>query len=62
MRKKDVVEHFGTQKAVAEALGLTEAAISAWDEDEIPRGRAFELQVLTGGKLRVDSKPEKRAS
>lgn len=61
MRKQDVIKHFGSQKAVAEALGVSEAAISAWD-DEIPRGRAFELQVITGGKLRVNGKQqEKRA-
>lgn len=61
MRKKDVVEHFGSQKAVAEALNLTEAAISAWPDD-VPRGRAFELQVLTGGKLKAENGSEKRAS
>lgn len=61
MRKQDVVKHFGSQKAVAEALGVSEAAISAWDE-EIPRGRAFELQVITGGKLRVNDRQERRPS
>lgn len=61
MRKTDVVKHFGSQKAVAEALGLTEAAISAWDDD-IPKGRAYELQVLTGGKLKAQPPKEKHAN
>lgn len=61
MRKKDVIEHFGSQKAVADALDISEQAVSNWD-DEIPRGRAFELQVLTGGKLQVERQAERRAS
>ena len=53
MLKKDVIAHFGSQKAVALALGISEAAVSSW-LDEIPRGRAYELQVLTAGKLQAD--------
>lgn len=49
----DAVKHFRTKSALARALGLTKGAITFWG-DVVPRGRAFELQVLTGGALRVD--------
>lgn len=50
MLKKDVVAHFGTQEAVAQALGITRQAVQQWP-DVVPRGRAYELQFLTKGKL-----------
>jgi len=51
--KADVLAHYKTGKAVAEALGLSESAVSQWPES-IPRLRAFELERITGGVLRVD--------
>lgn len=53
MLKADVIDHFKTPSAVAEALGVTPAAISAWEE-VVPEGSAYKLQVLTNGKLKVD--------
>lgn len=53
MKKSDLIEHFGTQNAVAEALGITKSAVSQWEE-RIPEGMAYKAQVITGGKLRVD--------
>ncbi len=38
MYKKDVIDHFGTQRAVAKALGISDAAVSQWKEDH-PRER-----------------------
>jgi len=62
MRKTDVVQYFRTQRAVAKALGITEQAVSAWPEI-VPRGRQFELQVLTGGRLQASTAtPERRVS
>ena len=64
MRKDEAVRHFGTAAALAEALGIAPSSVSEWGEF-VPRGRAYELQVLTGGVLRVDpaayEKPEERA-
>ena len=60
MRKQDVIEHFGSQRAIAEALDISEQAVSAWD-DEIPEGRQFQLQVITGGKLQANPQKERRA-
>lgn len=53
MNKQTVINFFGTQIAVARALGLAKSTISEWP-DPIPEGQAWKLQVLTGGKLQVD--------
>lgn len=54
MRKTDVVEHFGSQRALAAALGITEQAVSLWDDEKpIPEGRAYQIESITHGKLKV---------
>lgn len=53
MQKSAVLEHFGTVTATAKALGISHVAVSKWDET-IPKGRAYQIEVLTGGKLKAD--------
>lgn len=53
MNKKDVITHFNTWSAVAQALNISTAAVAKWP-DPIPKGRAYELEALTDGKLKVD--------
>lgn len=53
MRKADVIAHFKTGKATAEALGISPQAVSKWPEI-VPEGMAYKLQVITAGHLRVD--------
>lgn len=48
----EAVRHFGTKTQVAKALGLGKQAVSEWGEI-VPKGRAYELQAITGGLLRV---------
>lgn len=55
MRKKDVLEFFGSGAAVARALEYTEGAVSQWDE-VIPELSARKLHDITSGKLRFDPK------
>lgn len=50
MRKSDVIKHFGTGRAVAKALGISEEAVYQWGEFVPPR-RAYEIQRLTNGEL-----------
>jgi transcriptional repressor of cell division inhibition gene dicB len=52
MQKSSVLEHFGTVTATAKALGISHVAVSKWDEI-IPQGRAYQIEVLTGGKLKA---------
>lgn len=53
MKKKDVIAHFGNQQKTADALAVTQASVSRWGEI-IPRLRAFEIEHITNGKLKVD--------
>lgn len=52
MLKSDAKKHFGSLDAIAQSLGITRSAVSQWPE-RVPRGAAYELQYITGGKLRV---------
>lgn len=53
MKKSEVVKHFGTQQAVADALGITIGAVSQWKE-ELPPNRQALIELITGGKLKAD--------
>lgn len=55
MKFQEVLEHFGSQANIARAADTTVAVVWAWkDKDRIPLGRQYQIQVLTGGKLRAD--------
>ena len=53
MLKTVAIAHFGSQIALAKALGVTKGAVSLWGE-VIPEGSAYKLESLTKGALRVD--------
>ena len=54
MKKETVIAHFdGNASAVARVLGISPQAVTDWP-DIIPEGRAYQLQVITAGKLAVD--------
>lgn len=55
MQKHDVLEHFGSITAIAKAIGVSHAAVSKWDET-IPQGRAYQIEVLTDGKLKANTR------
>lgn len=53
MKKRDVIAYFGNQQKTANALAMTQASVSRWKED-VPALRAFEIERITGGELKVD--------
>lgn len=53
MTKQEAIKYFGSQRALAATLGITDGAVSQWKR--VPRGVQFELHVKTGGKLLVDA-------
>ncbi|MGE6418005.1 Cro/CI family transcriptional regulator [Alteromonas macleodii] len=61
MNKEDAVEHFGGVTKLAEALGLSKGAVSQWGET-IPLLRAYQLEKITGGKLKVEEVELSKAS
>jgi hypothetical protein len=54
MKTKDAINHFGSVTRLANKLGITRHAVYLWG-DLVPEGRAYQLEVLTKGKLKVSS-------
>lgn len=53
--EKDAIDHFGGANKLAQALGCKPQAISQWS-DLVPQGRAYQIEVLTGGKLKAGAR------
>jgi len=54
MRKSEAVEFFGSQAAVARALGIEPPSVAGWGEEDVPPLRQLQLEKLSGGKLKAD--------
>ena len=62
MTKSEAIAHFGSVRALADALGLQHVqSIYQWGK-EPPRARQWQIQVLTKGKLKVSKEASKKAS
>lgn len=61
MKTSEAVEFFKTQEALAKALGISQAAVSQWGET-VPKGRAYQLQVMTRGKLKAEHQRSSKAA
>ena len=58
MKTQEAIEYFGGRLELAQALGIWPTAIYKWG-DTVPRGKAFEIEVITRGKLRVKVAPNR---
>ena len=58
MKTQDAIKYYGSQSALARAVGVTRAAVNAWG-DEMPIGRQFQIEVLTSGALKADRQDRK---
>lgn len=65
LRTEDAIKHFRSAINLARALGIRHSAVSQWG-DLVPEGRAFEIEVITGGALKAQSfrakKPQEATS
>jgi transcriptional repressor of cell division inhibition gene dicB len=52
MLKSEAVAHFGTQVAVAKAVGISKQGVGNWRRF-VPEGHAYKLQTTTEGALQV---------
>jgi DNA-binding transcriptional regulator YdaS (Cro superfamily) len=59
-----VVEHFGSQVALARRLQVQQPAVSMWRKRGIPHIQQLRIQELTGGKFRAKPlfKPKRNLS
>ena len=53
MDTKAVIEHFGSQRKAAEALGLAQPSIANWGQRPPPL-RQLQIEAVTGGALRAE--------
>lgn len=55
MTKNQAIEHFGTQVALAKALGIEQPSVAGWGEYP-PALRQLQIEKVTGGKLRAEKR------
>lgn len=55
LKYSDVLAHFGTQNAIAKALGIKQPSVFKWAERGVPMHAQFRLWQLSGGELKPDS-------
>lgn len=53
MRKEEAINHYGSQSALARALGIAQASVAGWS-DYPPDARQLQIQKLTRGKLKAE--------
>lgn len=58
MTLDDAIAHFGSRRALAEALGISQPAIAQWG-DEIPELRQYQIREII---LRNQKPPQERAA
>lgn len=54
MKTSDVIKHFGSQYAVAEALGIKQPSVAGWKKPYPPELRQLQIEAVTGGKLKAE--------
>ncbi|MGL6483856.1 Cro/CI family transcriptional regulator [Aeromonas caviae] len=54
MKKHEAIKYFGGVVQLATAIGITPQSVSQWGT-YVPQGRAYQIEVLTGGQLKASS-------
>lgn len=66
MTYDDVIAHYGTEQAAADALGIKQPSVNAWKGSGITMPRQAHIQIQTGGALVANpehaKKPEKASA
>lgn len=54
-----LIDHFGTQSALAKAIGVSEYAVTKWKRNQIPPLRVIEIERACNGVVtRYDLRPD----
>ena len=54
MKTRDVIEHFGSQAALARAIGIKQPSIQDWGEI-VPPLRQLQIEKITRGKFKAQA-------
>lgn len=55
MTPAQALDHYKTQAEIARVLGCTQPSVAEWfDNEKIPHGRQYQLQIASGGALQAD--------
>jgi len=54
MTYDELIAHFKTQRAAADAIGISQPSVADWKDKGIPEPRQAQYQLITGGKLLAD--------
>ena len=55
MKKADAIKHYGTQRGLALAMGISAQAVGKWPEI-VPELWAYKIAADSGGRLKVGKK------
>lgn len=62
MTPEQIIEHYGDEKAAADALGVTRQIVNYWKQKgEVPIKTQAYIQLYTNGKLKADSVKQRAA-
>ena len=63
MKPDEAIRWAGSQRKLAEICDVTESAVSQWVANGlVPWGRAYQLESVSGGLLKVDPEAYRRNS
>jgi transcriptional regulator with XRE-family HTH domain len=62
MTYDQLLDLYKTQRAAAEAVGVSKQAVSQWKRKGIPRNSQIDIEVKSGGRLKADLPKEVRRS
>jgi hypothetical protein len=58
----DLIEHYGTQKAAADAIGIKAPSVAEWKEKGIPLPRQAQYEIVTDGALTAERPTPQQAA
>ncbi len=58
MKTAEVIERYGSQRALATELGVSQPSVANWGEYPPPL-RQLQIEALTGGELRAEPECDK---